>query len=146
MKKNTPWVLAAVVGVLVAASLVTFLLTARDTAEFPDGSPEAAVQEYLDAVLDRDGEAAVRSLTADSPCDVEDFDKAYLDNDVHVALNRVDVSGSTARVDVVITSGSGSLLPSGWSEERTFRLERSGERWLVTGTPWPLFDCGMSVK
>lgn len=135
--------LGVVVGLVVVAALVTALLTARQSAELDPGSPEEAVQRYLDDVLDHDTEAAARALDPDGPCTVVDLDAAYVDDDVHVALRGVHLSGTTARVDVAITTGSGGLIPSPWSEEQTFRLRRSGEGWLITGAPWPLFECGM---
>ena len=138
--------LAVVVFAIVVASLVTALLTSRDTAELEPGTPEAAVQDYLDAVLDRDSEAAERMLAPDSPCDVEDLDNAFVDDDVRVSLRDVEVSDTTARVDVTISAGSGGLIPSEWSEEHTFRLRRTGDDWLITGAPWPLFECGEMIK
>lgn len=135
--------LGVVVGLLVVAALVTALLTARQPADLDPGSPEEAVQRYLDDVLDHDTEAAARVLDPAGPCTVADLDAAYVDDDVHVALREVHLSGSTARVDVAITTGSGGMIPSPWTEEQTFRLRLSGEEWLVTGAPWPLFDCGL---
>lgn len=133
--------LAAVVGAIVVASLIT-AVASRHPARLESGSPEAAVQDYLDAVLEHDAEAAARHLAPDSPCGVEDLDNAYIDDDVRVMLRDAAVTGGTARVDVAITTGSGELIPSGWTEEHTFRLRRVGDVWLITGSPWPLFECG----
>lgn len=138
--------LAVVVAVIVVAALVTALLTSRDPARLAPGTPEAAVQDYLDAVLDRDNETAAAMLAPESECDLDDLDQAYLDEDVRASLREVEVSGSTARVDVAITTGAGGLIPSRWTEEHTFRLRRTGDEWLITGSPWPLFDCGMVIK
>jgi len=139
-------VLAAVVGVIVLAALVTVLVASHHPAELEPGSPEAAVQDYVDAVLDRDSEVALRMLAPGSDCEVEDFDNAYVPEDVYMSLREVEVSGSTARVDVSVTDGSGGMIPTEWTEERTFRLQRAGDDWLITGTPWPLFECGVMVK
>lgn len=135
--------LAAVVAVLVVAALVTAVLSRRDAVEPADGAPEATVQQYVEAVLDHDSEAAVGLLAPDSPCDVEDLDHAYVDDDLRVSLEDVEVSGTAARVDVTITSGSGGLFPSEWTDAATFRLVRTGGEWRITGSPWPLFDCGV---
>lgn len=134
--------LAVVVAVIVAAALVTVVLSGRHTADFEPGTPEAVVQDYVDAVLDRDAEAAVRLLAPGSPCDVEDIDRAYIDDDVRVTLRDVEVSGTAARVDVSITAGSGGLIPAQWTQEATFRLVRTDGDWRITGAPWPLFECG----
>lgn len=135
--------LGVVVGLLVVAALVTALLTARQPAELDPGSPEEAVQRYLEDVLEHDAEAAARALDPEGPCTLADLEAAYVDEDVHVALRGVHPSGTTARVDVAITTGSGGMIPSPWTEEQTFRLRRSGDGWLITGAPWPLFECGM---
>lgn len=138
--------LAVVVVAIVVASLVTALLSMREPAELEPGSPEAAVQDYLDAVLDRDSEAAASLLAADSPCGVDDLDNAFVEEDVRVSLRDVEVSDTTARVDVTVSAGSGGLIASPWSEEHTFRLRRTGDEWLIIGAPWPLFECGVMIK
>ncbi len=138
--------LAAVVGAIVLAALVTVLAGSRDPVELEPGSPEAAVQAYLDAVVDRDSDAAVDMLAAGTSCTAEDFDNAYVGEDVHVSLREVRVLGETARVDVVITTGSGEIIPTKWSEQQTFRLRRTGDEWLLSGTPWPIFECGVMIK
>jgi len=139
-------VLAAFVGVLVVAALVTVLVASRHPAQLEPGTPEAAVQGYLEAVVDRDSDAAVQMLAPGSECTVEDFDNAYTGEDVHVSLREVRVLGETARVDVIITTGSGEIIPTKWSERQTFRLRRTGDEWLLSGTPWPVFECGVMVK
>lgn len=138
--------LAVVVGVIVLASLVTVLGGWSDPAELEPGTPEAAVQAYLDAVVDRDSDAAVAMLPAGSDCTAADFDNAYVGEDVHVSLREVRVLGETARVDVVITTGSGEIIPTEWSEQQTFRLRRTDDEWLLSGTPWPIFECGVMDK
>lgn len=138
--------LAAVVGIIVLAALVTGLAGSRDPVELEPGTPEAAVQSYLDAVVDRDSEAAIGMLGAGSGCTAEDFDNAYVGEDVHVSLREVRILGETARVDVVITTGSGEIIPTEWSEQQTFRLRQTGDEWLLSGTPWPLFECGVMIE
>lgn len=134
--------LAVAVAVIAVAALVTLVLTWRHPVHVTPGTPEAAVQKYIDAVLDHDSEAAVRMLAPDSPCDVEDVDRAYVGDDLQVSLRDVVVLATTARVEVVITSGSGGLIPDQSTERQTFRLVRNGGQWRITGAPWPLFECG----
>lgn len=146
MGRAASWVLAAVVGIVVVAALVTVLVSSRHPADLDPGSPEAAVQDYLDAVLDGDSETAVEHLAPGTACDVDDFDDAYIDGDVHVSLRDAAEFERTARVDVSITSGSGEMIPTEWTEEWTFRLRRTADGWLITGIPWPLFECEVTVR
>lgn len=142
MGSRPQWVLAVAVAVIVAAALLTVVLTWRHPAEVAPGSPAAAVRTYLGAVLDHDSEAAVRMLTPDSPCDVEDVDHAYVDDDLRASLRDVDVRGTTARVEVAITAGAGGLIPAEWTDLQIFRLVRTDGTWLISDSPWPLFECG----
>ena len=57
----------------------------------------------------------------------------------HPALS-IPVGMRQVRVDVVMSSG-GPLDGSEYAEKHTFRLSRAGGDWLITGTPWPMYDC-----
>ena len=41
---------------------------------------------------------------------------------------------------------SGGPFGGAESENQTFRLTRSAGTWLISGIPWPLFECGVNVK
>lgn len=146
MRPTPSRLLAGGVVVLVLAALVTVLLVGREPEDLPPGTPEAAVQEYLDAVLDGDDEAAAALFTPTNPCTVLDLENAWVDEDVRVTLDDVRVDGKAARVEVTVASSGGGLVPDAWSEEQTFRLSEIDGDWLISGVPWPLFECGASFR
>ncbi len=138
-------VLGVVVAAIIVIALATVLVNGRGPADLPADSPEAAVQDYLNALRDGDSEAALALLEPGTSCRPKDLDEAtgYANN------TRVELRGVTTRngqtsatVEVLIISDASDLIPgSGWSEEHTFRL-RHTDRWLIGGLPWPLYTCG----
>ena len=135
-------ILAIVLGVIAVIGVAAGVLSVtRHGPEYGRGTPEGVVQAYLTAVVDGDHQDAAELLTQ-SPCTVEDLDRAYLPEDVRVVLRDTEVDGDTSqvKVDVVMSSG-GPLDGSEYSEEHTFRLARAGGDWLITGTPWPMYEC-----
>ena len=136
-------ILAIVVGVIAVIGVVAAVLSAtRQVPKYEPGTPVGVVQAYLTAVIDGDHQDAVELVTA-STCTVEDLDRAYLPDDVRVVLRDSEVDGDAAqvKVDVVMLSG-GPLEGSEYVEEHTFRLTRAGGQWLITGSPWPTYECG----
>ncbi len=136
-------VLALVVGLIAVIGVVAGVLSAtRQVPKYDRGTPEGLVQAYLTAVIDGDHQDAVAFLTPESSCTVEDLDRAYVPDDVRVVLRDTEVDGDTAqvKVDVVMSSG-GPLEGSEYAEEHTFRLTRAGGDWLITGAPWPMYEC-----
>ena len=75
-------------------------------------------------------------------CGEEDLEQAYASRDVRAVLRSTstDAGGATVRVDLV-QGGDGPFGGDGWTDEQTFELVRDGDRWLLTGTPWPLYSC-----
>lgn len=141
MRLIPPWVLGVQVGAVVVAALVTVVVTGRGADELPAGSPEATVQEYVDAVLDGDADAVEALFVADNDCDYDQLDHYYVEDSVRVALDDVDVDGDEATVRVTISNGTDGLMPGGWTERQSFDLVRVGGEWRLTGAPWPLFEC-----
>jgi hypothetical protein len=143
MERHADRVLVVVVAAMVALSaLVVALAATRSPAQLDPRSPEGTVQAYLRAVLDGDHEAAVRYLDPASGCDIGDLDRTGRVQPTRVALTSTHVDGSSARVRVELTTGAGDgPFGSGYQETTTFRLTRSSTGWLLTGSPWPLFDC-----
>lgn len=136
-------VLAVVVGILVLLAVVAGVLSAtRGEGDLPAGSPEAAVQDYVSRVYDRDLEGAAAVLDPEGGCTVEDLERNVHEPDARVVLRSSEVDGDTARVRVELIRGEDGLLGSGeWSQEETFSLVRAQERWVITGEPWPMFSC-----
>lgn len=137
-------VLLYVVGGIVLLAVTAGVVAAlRPAPEFEPGTPEAAVQGYVQAVFERDGPAAETFLASDSRCDVDDIERGLTDESARVVLRDSEVEDGTARVRVefVYSSADGPFDAYEYSQERTFRLVREGEEWRLTGEPWPAFPC-----
>ena len=138
-------VLAIGVAVIVLIAVVAAVVSAtRSDPTYGEGTPERTVQRFLTAALDGDYEASADLLVEDSSCDVEDFDQAYVPDDVRVVLHGTDVEADrSARVRVEVVFGGGDPFGgSEYSEDQSFRLTKSGGEWLIEGVPWPLYECG----
>lgn len=136
--------LAIAVAVLVVLAVVAGVLAAlRPGPELPGGSPEARVRDYVAALYERDPGRAVRQLDPDGLCTEGDLRDVFLDERARVVLRESTTEGGTARVRVdLVHAGEG---PFGGGENRepvTFDLRRDGDRWVITGEPWPTFSCG----
>lgn len=136
--------LALVVAVLVALAVGAGLLAAlRPGPELPAGSPEARVRDYVAALYDRDPGLAARQLDPDGLCKEADLRDFYLDEQARVVLRESTTEAGTARVRVDLVHAGGGPIGGGESRESvTFDLRRAGDRWVITGEPWPTFSCG----
>lgn len=139
MKSSTLRSLLALVALVAVAALV-FIASRSDTAQFESGSPEATVQSYLQAMIERDNDRALSYLTSDTRCDSSDLDRQYLSPDLTVDLITSTTTGDRAQVKVRARYSSDDLF-GGWSEDHTIGLTRIGGVWKITGVPWPLYDC-----
>ncbi|MDA8439549.1 MAG: hypothetical protein M0Z51_11945 [Propionibacterium sp.] len=144
MARRPHLVVAAAVGLVAVLVVVAVILSAtRRAPTYQPGTPVAVVQTYLAAVIDGDHGTAVAQLSSDSPCTVDDFDRSYLPQGVRVVLRDSRIDGDTAQVRVdVITSTGGPFDTSEYSEKVTLRLTRASGAWLITGSPWPMYQCG----
>ena len=132
-----------VVVLLIIAGAVAML---REPAVLDPATPSGVVQQYVQAVMDGDNDRAAEFLSLNTECDAGDLDRAWVDPASRVDLLRSDASGNRAHVRIAIDTPTGELLRNTWSEERTIRLERVGGEWLITGIPWPLYECGVWLK
>lgn len=137
-------VLAIAVALLVLLAVVAGVLAAtRPAPQLTAGSPEATVQDYLQHVHAHELEDAAALLSAESGCTVTHLEDAYVDRGARIVLRDTRVEGDTARVRVDLVHDEGGLFGGGgWTSEETFELVRDGDRWAVSGTPWPMGFCG----
>lgn len=136
-------VLAIAVAVLVLLAVVAGVLSAtRPRAQLPEGSPEAVVQQYVTAVFEQDLDAAADHLDPDGDCDVEDLEMAYTERDARVVLRSTDVDGATATVRIdLVNADNAPFGGNEWTQEERFELTDLGDRWVITGEPWPVYSC-----
>lgn len=137
-------VLGIVVGVLVLVAVVAAVLAAmRPDPQLPAGSPEATVQDYVRLVYAHDLDEAAALLDPQGRCAKEDLESAWVDREARMVLRESDVDGDEAdvRVDLVYAGGGPFGLSDEYSEPQHFQLARAGERWVITGEPWPMYGC-----
>lgn len=139
-------VLGFVVAAIAIVALIVVLASRQSTTQLDQGTPEATVQQYLQAVSDRNFDQALEFLSEDSKCTVEDFDRAYIQESLRIGLTESSANQETAVVTVSIQSSNGDPFGGTYTEERNFRLVNSDGEWKITGTPWPNYECGMEYK
>jgi hypothetical protein len=139
MKSTTLRNVLALVALLTIAALV-FIASRSDTAKFEIGSPEATVQSFLQAMVDRDNDLALSFLEPTTKCDSSDLDRQYISPDLTVDLLDSSVTGERAQVKIR-TRYSNDDLFGGWSEDHSISLSWVEGSWRISGTPWPLYQC-----
>jgi hypothetical protein len=145
-KTHNRILLLIIMLVAAAAVLVVVITSSQQRTEFETGSPEWAVQNYLVAVFDGDTDKAAEFLAASSPCDVNDLDRARVQRNANIDLIRVNITGNTARVEINVEFSNSDLFNSSYVESHNYRLEKEGNSWLISGIPWPVYDCGVISK
>jgi hypothetical protein len=133
--------IAGVVAIVAAAALGTALWSPSRHETTTAGSPEAAVQSYLTAVVSRDTAGAAAHLSSMSPCEEEDLEAFAPEPDSYVELGAVRRDGDQATVTIAVTAGSASLPPFAWTEDLALTLHLEGGEWRLQGSPWPMWDC-----
>lgn len=139
----------ALVALLAAAIAVA--LAERETT-LAEGTPEAAVQRFLNAVQDKDYVTAHGMLAADlgAKCPVEQFAGQGRFSgfqpleDSRITLEETKVFDGTATVTVLVTTFY-SNEPFGSSESSHFESyslkKDAGGQWRFTVYPYPLYGC-----
>ena len=144
---STNRVLLLILGAISVVAVVAGVLTATSQRpELQSGSPEAAVQQYLEAVIDGDAQQARERLDPDSKCTVDDLDRVMVSDVFEARLIDARSDGATAKVTVELQAGSAGLMSDRWIDRQTFYLKKSSEAWVITGTPWPMYECGGVFK
>lgn len=143
--RSTNHILGILITVLTTLAIVAAVISGNAVKSLPAGSPQLAVQEYLQLVTDGRNDLASRYFSKDSKCMAEDIDRAYLMQSFQVSLLRVEIYASTATVHVVIEGESSIFSDYSYDEKKTFRLIKESGLWKLTGIPWPLYDCGLKI-
>lgn len=139
--------MAIVIGVIIVlVAIVTVLSTTKSAVVIDRTTPAGSVQVYLKAILSGKNAEAAKMLSPNSVCTIDDIDRAYVVDTSRVLLVDSTTEGSTAEVRVRVEIPSGGPLGDFMSEDHTLRLSNASGSWLITGVPWPLFDCGLVVK
>lgn len=146
---STRWLIGTVVIVVLVAVAAVVVTSLREPTALPAGSPEAAVQRYLQAVADGDRDAALGAYTPrlGERCEGEPMhrppfpdERVSFDADL---LDTREVDGDTVEVRVRITEYSGEPPFSGGGYDHTevFRLRRVDGAWGIDEVHWPYHLC-----
>ena len=147
MRINANRGLAIVVGVIaVAALIVVNLSSSWHVTRRDPNSPAGVVQQYLGAVFEHRGAAAVALLDGSNGCSAAGFDQVYSDPSSRVDLVETTLNGDHATVQVRIEHASGDPFGGTWSEQQFFELVKVGGSWRISGNPWPVWSCPGVVK
>lgn len=135
----------ALAVVAVVAAVAAVVANSRQVTLEP-GTPEATVQGYLTAVIDGDVVAAAVFLDPSGKCDGDDLDRFQMGNVAEARLVDSQITGEIAKVSVDLEMGSNGLFNDVWKDRQTFQLKKSNGAWVITGTPWPMYDCAGVIK
>ena len=139
--------MVVIIGFVILAVTIVTLLSATKTAVVLDRStPTGSVQIYLKAILAGRNVAAAEMLSSSSTCTIEDVDRVHVVHTARVLLLDAITNGGNAEVRVRVEIPSDGPLGDSVTEDHTFRLINMNRLWLLTGVPWPLYDCGMAAK
>lgn len=140
-------IMGVVVGlaVLVTVALVAF----RGNTNFEPGTPEAALQDFLEAGFDGESDVMIGLLTepAQTKCrtDLERDRFDSFSSEMRAELEDMSVTGTTASARVEFHHGGNSdpFDNSRWSFDEHFELEQVDGEWLVAtaGWPWQFAEC-----
>ena len=131
------------VGIVVLLAITVALALSRQPATLAEGSPEAVVQAYAQAIVAGDEDAAAALLHPDLECTAGDLRDARVDDSIRVTLRESGINGTVADVEILvtITSGRGPFDTYEYDESHRFELARAGDQWLITRRPWPWASC-----
>lgn len=142
LKKRPERILVVVIIALVIVAVAVLVLSVgRRVDTYDSSTPEGAAQAYLNAAFEGDFDKAATFFEPTSDCDAADLDRAYLQNNVRISLVETITEASRSRVRISVEISSGGPLGGVYREEHTLRLVQSDGQWLLTGVPWPLYDC-----
>ena len=133
-------VLAAVAVAVVVLGLVTGR-SRRQT--FEAGTPQATVQQYLDAAFDGDPDLA-RTFLDDNTADrcERPLRRNVVADTVRAVLVTERVEQDRATIEIRLTFGDdGPFGSGGYDMEERFFLERLDGDWHIAEDPWPAAPC-----
>jgi hypothetical protein len=126
------------VAILVAAAVV---LAIQPPATLDADTPEGAAQRYYKAVLDGDDDLAFTYMTDDlkDSCgqELQYFDKGE-DARIVIVASTIEDEQAELEVTIEVTYGDGPFGRDSYDRDETMRLERHGDRWLITEPTWPM--------
>lgn len=145
--KTANFYLAVFISGIFAIGTIFAISSTNSTEKLEIGKPETSIQEYLQALNDGRNEVAASYFSSTSRCKVEDIDRAYIDSNLQVILDKVVIEGDqSAIVYISIERNDSPLRADPYVEKRNYRMVKESGKWKISGIPWPLYDCGVLFK
>ncbi len=132
--------------IIVLVAVAAVVSSTRSTLVLDKSKPAWAVQSYLKAFLAGRNAEAAKMISPESECTVVDVDRAYIIDNARIVLISASTNGNTAEVRVRVEFPLNGPFGDSSTEDHTFRLTDSNGTWLLTGIPWPLYNCGLVAK
>ena len=134
------------IGLVALVAVAAIVVALRSPASFEPGTPEAVVQEYVNAVLDEDSEAAFALLTpnAQRRCQLEDLEDRYVRGEQsRIVLVDSEITEDTATVELEFNAASGDSPFDiyQYSFEQRFKLRDVEGEWRIASSQWPFYRC-----
>ena len=147
VNRNANFYLGVLVAVIFAFALIFAISSQNSVKILNNGTPEATIQKFLQALNDGRNVEAAALFSVASSCTVEDIDRAYIDKNAEVSLDKALLTDTNnAIVYVSIQRNDAPLLSDPFTEPQDFRLVKEAGNWKIAGIPWPLYDCGVMTK
>lgn len=135
-------VLAVVTVAIVALALVAAIVSLRQPTSAGDPStPQGVVRAYAKAVVEQNYSAAAALVDSELNCTPAHFAASFVPENVALTLLEASDRADPESVAVAINSYGESL--TGSSSQEVFELHRFEDTWRITGTPWPVYNCGV---
>jgi hypothetical protein len=145
MSGSTRWLVGVVAVVAVIVVIGVAAAAMSKPRAYPADSPEYAVQQYVQAVADRDATKAFTYLSSEllDRCDTmpREAVTGRGRSNVRATLEETTIKGDTATVRVQITEVFGDAPFGGGESTQSliFYLARTSAGWQFTDAPWPLY-------
>lgn len=139
MRARPTTVLAIVAALVVALALIAAIVSnGRERPQLDASTPEGVVQLYVTALFDDDVPGAVKHLDPVLGC-TDPLPEAYISDVSWISVVKTTKNDDTAQVQLQVEEGSG--LDGTWSHTENFTLRSVSGTWLITGEPWPIYNC-----
>lgn len=141
-KTRPQWLLPAGIGLLVVVLVAVALV--REPVQLDRSTPEGTVQEYLQAIGDKDYDRALEILHPDEfeGCVAADIARSAPNDPFTASLEDAESErgdDNEVVVSVRMRFGTGGMFGSSWENWETFTLRSENGVWHITGQPWPHF-------
>lgn len=145
MSSSTRWLVGVLVVVALVAVAGVVAATGARPRTYPEGSPERVVQEYVQAIADRDSTKALSYMSKDlrDRCDPTPTESISRRGSAGVRATLQDVmtrdTKATVRVEITESYGDAPFGGGESKQEVVFELLQAPDGWRFSEAPWPVY-------